>query len=100
MSYTNAQVTWQKRIKQDPFGDYTYADPVLVRARKQHKQTVIKTSDGRELLSEGTYYVEVGVEPNALQIAANDKLDGYSIEQRYVMSDLANEPVMIRLVVV
>ena len=100
MSYTNQKVSWEHRTSQDIYGDISHNTAVSIIARKQPHQEVIKTSDGRELLSKSIYYVEVKVEPNALSIARLDKLDGEIVESIYVMCDLGNTPKLVKLVTV
>lgn len=100
MSRTNQKVSWEHRISQDTYGDISYDEVVSIKARKQPHQEVIKTSDGRELLSKSIYYVEVSVEPNALSIVRLDKLDSEIVESIYVMCDLMNAPKLVKLVTV
>lgn len=103
MSYTNTSVTWEK-CSQEPieniYGDIQRNAPIAIKARKQPHQEVVKTSEGREVLSKTIYYVDPKIEPNALAISRMDKLDGETIEQKYVMCDLQNRPRMVRFITV
>ena len=123
MSYTHRKVIWERCIVGpdgsivNAYGDIirtsqltcselticsnvTYMSVITVLVRKQPKQEVIKTSDGREILSRSIYYVDPSIEPKALQIAKMDLLDGETVESVYVMCDLYNRPRMVRLVTV
>ncbi len=111
MSYTHRKVTWERCIVGldgsivNAYGDITRSNGTptsvtTVLVRKQPKQEVIKTSDGREILARSIYYVDPSIEPKALQIAKMDLLDGEMVESVYVMCDLYNRPRMVRLVTV
>lgn len=99
MSYTNTKVTWEQQTEVNQYGDITRKE-VVIKARKQPKQELIKTADGRELLSKTVYYVDPLIESKALSIAEQDKLDGEIVMLRYVMCGLQNKPRMVKLVTV
>lgn len=100
MSYTNQKVDWQAHSSQDDYGDMQYVAVQSIKARKQPKQEIVKTAEGKELLSRSYFYVDPHVEPSALEIDKMDKLDGELIVARYVMCDLQNRPKLIRLITV
>ena len=100
MSYTNQEISWQAHGAQDDFGDMPYGPVQNIKARKQPKQEIIKTSEGKELLSRSYFYVDPAIEPQALEIEKMDKLDGELIVEKYVMCDLRNRPKMVRFVTV
>lgn len=82
------------------YGDIERIKEVPILARKQPKQEVINTPDGKTLLTKSTFYVDPYVSPSALLISKMDKLDGETIEQIYIMCDLYNKPKMIRFITV
>ena len=98
MSYTNQEVSWQAHSSQDTYGDMQYASPRTIKARKQPKQEIVKTPEGKEMLSKSYFYVDPKVEPAALEISSMDTLDGELIVARYVMCDVANRPKMVRFI--
>ena len=100
MSYTRKEVSWQAHGKQDAYGDMPYLEKGKVKVRKQPKQSIIKTSEGKELLSKSYFYVDPRIEPRALEILEMDKLDGERIVERYVMCDLGNKPKLVRFITV
>lgn len=105
MSYTNASVLWSPCARQgqgieDEYGDVNRPSSIVIKARKQPHQDIIKTSDGRELLSKHIFYVDPYVEPNALSIEKMDQLDGETIEHIYDMCDLSNKVRMRRFITV
>lgn len=100
MSYTNQEVNWEVHGAQNDFGDMSYAVSQTVKARKQPKQEIVKTAEGKEILSRSYFYVDPFTEPKALEISKMDKLDGELVVERYVMCDLANRPKMVRLITV
>ena len=100
MSYTNQEVSWQAHSSQDAYGDMAYEPSQPIKARKQPKQEIVKTSEGKELLSRSHFYVDPKVEPHALEIGKMDKLDGELIIASYTMCDLHNRPKMIRFITV
>ena len=100
MSYTNQNVSWQAHGVQDDYGDMPYGAAQNIKARKQPKQEIVKTSEGKEFLSKSYYYVDPAIEPQALEVDKMDKLDGELIVERYVMCDLYNRPKMIRFITV
>lgn len=100
MSYTNQEVSWEAHGLQDDYGDLSYRAARTIKARKQPKQELIKTSEGKEVLSRTFYYVDPRQEENALNIQNADRLDGELIVARYVMCDFLNRPKMVRLVTV
>ena len=100
MSYTNEQITWESATKENNYGDVNYAKAVSIFARKQPKQDLVKTSEGREVLSRSIFYVDPKVEPRAATIKRLDKLDGEQVESIYVMCDRMNRPKMYRFITV
>ena len=100
MSYTNQEVSWEAQTAQDDYGDLQYRAAQTVKARKQPKQELIKTSEGKEILSKTYYYIDPRKEPEALNIKNADKLDGEKIVDKYVMCDFFNRPKMIRFITV
>ena len=82
------------------YGDIERLQEMPILARKQPKEEVINTPDGKTLLTKSTFYVDPYVSPSALLISKMDKLDGETIEQIYVMCDLYNRPKMIRFITV
>lgn len=100
MSYTNQVALWEAHDKQDSYGDMTYFPPKEVAVRKQSKQEIVKTSEGKELLSKSYFYVDPRVEPNAFEISKMDKLDGELIVDKYVMYTLFGKPKMLRFITV
>lgn len=92
--YTQAEVSWEVRnTPQDAFGDITYAEPVVVKARKQPHKELVTTSEGKEVYSKHIFYV---APPEGLQIEEVDKLDGELIVEKYIMCTLQNKPKMVR----
>lgn len=100
MCYTNQKVTWETAQSADMYADMPVGQAATIFARKQPKQELIKTSDGRELLSRSVFYVDPKVEERAAQIKRLDRLDGELVEAVYVMCDLANRPKMYRFVTI
>lgn len=100
MSYTNQIVNWQAHGTQDAYGDMQYSEAQSIKARKQPKQEIVKTSEGKELLSRSYFYVDPRVEPNALKIGKMDKLDGELITAKYEMCDRYNRVKMVRFITV
>lgn len=100
MSYTNKKVIWQSAKKADQYGDVQYSEAVTVTVRKQPKQELVRTSDGRELLCRSIFYVDPHVEHNVAQIKRLDLLDGERVEDTYVMCDRMNRPKMYRFITV
>lgn len=100
MSYTNKKVSWQSTKKADQYGDTQYSKAVTVTVRKQPKQELVRTSDGRELLCRSIFYVDPHVEHNAAQIKRLDLLDGEKVEDTYIMCDRMNRPKMYRFITV
>lgn len=121
MSYTNKTVTWEacnpSNNIMDEYGDIVrvfklicsehliVSQSALLRsgcilARKQPYESVIEGPGGKVLLTKSIFYVDPKVEPQALNIAKMDKLDGETIEQIYVMCDRSNNPKMIRFITV
>ena len=100
MSFTNKKVSWQSAKKADQYGDMRYSEAVTVTVRKQPKQELVRTSDGRELLCRSIFYVDPYVEHHAAQIKRLDLLDGEKVEDTYVMCDRMNRPKMYRFITV
>lgn len=105
MSYTYKKVLWKTcRVSSgsivDEFGDLNQPKQVTIIARKQPYEDVIKTSDGRELLTRSVFYVDPKVEKNAFKIGKLDLLDGERVERIYEMCDLHNNVKMIRFITV
>ena len=100
MSSTNAQVIWESAGEVNTYNDIPYSMAVTIRARKQPKQELIKTTDGREILSRSIFYVDPKVEANASAIKRLDKLDGEKVESIYVMCDRANRPKRYRFMTI
>lgn len=100
MSYTNAQVTWESAGESNLYNDALYSQAVAIKARKQPKQDLVTTSDGREVLSRSIFYVDPRVEARASQIKRLDKLDGEKVESVYVMCDKLNRPKMYRFITI
>lgn len=100
MSYTNASVTWESVGESDLYNDALYGVAVTIKARKQPKQDLVRTTDGREVLSRSVFYVDPKLEPRAANIKRLDKLDGEKVESVYVMCDRMNRPKMYRFVTI
>lgn len=100
MSYTNAQVAWESAGEEDLYSDVQYAKAVSICARKQPKQDLVRTSDGREILSRSIFYVDPKIERHASSIKRLDRLDGERVESVYVMCDRMNRPKMYRFVTI
>ena len=98
MSYTNQKVSWEAHSSQDEWGDMAYGAAQEIKARKQPKQEIIKTAEGKEILSKSYFYVDPKQEPNALEISKMDRLDGEIIVEKYIMCDLHNRPKLIRFI--
>lgn len=100
MSFTNIKVTWESAGETNSYGDVPYEGAVRVLARKQPKQELVRTADGRELLSKSIFYIDPKVEPHAARIKRLDKLDGEKVESVYVMCDAANRPKLYRFITI
>lgn len=100
MPLTNLSVTWESIGVFDKYSDAQYGSAVTILARKQPKQELLRTSDGRVLLCRSIFYVDPRVEPNAAAIKRLDKLDGEKVEDTYVMCDLSNRPKMYRFITI
>ena len=100
MSYTFKEVSWEARKPQNLFGDIEYENTKSIKARKQLKQELIKTAEGKEVLSKSIFYVESYTEAEAFNIAEMDKLDGETIIQKYEMCDLVNNVILIKFATV
>lgn len=100
MSYTNTKVTWESAGAEDTYDDVSYSPVIKISARKQPRQELIRTPDGRELLSRSIFYVDPKIEAVAASIKRLDKLDGEKIEAIYVMCDLLNRPKMYKFITV
>lgn len=96
MSYTHQTVSWVSVGAQNAWGDVEQDTAVSIIARKQPKQELVKTSEGREVLSRSIYYVDPVVVPRASEIKRLDTLDGERIEAIYVMCDRYNRPKLYR----
>lgn len=100
MSYTNASVQWRACIGTSEYGDIARASAVTIAARKQPHQQVIRTENGKELLTKHIYYVDPSIEPHALEINKLDMLDNEIIIETYRMCTLANNVRMIRFITI
>ena len=103
MSYTNKMVEWQKCTNnpiQDMYGNIAHNSSVMIKARKQPKQDLLKNDLGQEVLSKSYFYVDPNEEPNALSIKHHDLLDGEIVEHIYVMCTLSNKPRMVRFITI
>lgn len=100
MSYTNMKVTWESAGEVDTYNDIQYGSAVTISVRKQPRQELIRTSDGREILCRSIFFVDPYVEPRAASIKRLDKLDGEKVEDTYVMCDRMNRPKMYRFITV
>lgn len=110
MRYTNQKVKWERcTTRVDDYGDVSRVKstgkkkidrPVMLFARKQPHNELIKTSDGRELFSRNIYYIDPSIEKYAMQIKELDLLDNELVAQVYVMCDLMNHPKMVRFITV
>lgn len=114
MSYTNKKITWEKCNEEsaseevnaygdsimNEYNDICRSTPVAILARKQPHEDVIKTSDGKDILTKSYFYIDPKIEPRALEIKYMDKLDGETVMQKYVMCDLHNSPKMIRFITI
>ena len=105
MSYTNKKVAWEQCAQtndsiMDEYGDLIRPTEVILLARKQPHEEVIKTSDGKEILTKSYFYVDPKIEPHALDIKYMDKLDGETVMQKYIMCDLHNKPKMVRYITI
>ena len=100
MSYTNQEVSWEPHDQQDSYGDIEHPECRTVKVRKQCKQEIVKTAEGRELLSRSYFYVDPHVEPAASDIGEMDRLDGELIVSKYAMCDIRNKVKMIRFITV
>ena len=94
------QVTWKSAGEINAYNDVQFAEAVNIFVRKQPKQELIKTSDGRELLCRSIFYVDPKIEPNASKIKRLDLIDGEKVEDTYVMCDIMNRPKMYRFITV
>lgn len=100
MSYTNTQVSWQKRTSLNQYGDYATESSIIVRARKQSHEEVIEDENGKSYLTKNIYYLDPIVEPNATKINRLDYLDGELVLKKYEMCDLMNRVKMVRYITV
>lgn len=100
MSYTHQKVSWEMVDKQDMYADLSYKDPVTITARKQPKEEVFNDYLGKQRLSRSYFYVDPLIEPNALSIEPEDKLDGEVIKKKYIMYDLMGKPKMLRFITI
>lgn len=94
------QVAWKSAGEINAYNDVQFAGAVNIFVRKQPKQELIKTSDGRELLCRSIFYVDPKIEPNASKIKRLDLIDGEKVEDTYVMCDIMNRPKMYRFITV
>lgn len=85
---------------ENTYGDISRREPIMIKARKQPHESVLRTADGKELLTKSYFYVDPRLEPNALSIAKMDKLDGETVMERYIMCDLSNKPKMVRYITI
>ena len=105
MYYTNKKVTWKQCAQTDgtimnEYNDIVRKEDVIILARKQPHEEVLKTSDGKEILTKSYFFVDPKIEPNALSIEKMDKLDGETVMQKYIMCDLHNKPKMVRYITI
>lgn len=84
----------------DEYNDIYRPTIMDVIVRKQPHEEVIKTTDGKEILTKSYFYVNPKIEPHALDIKYMDKLDGETVMQKYIMCDLSNKPKMVRYITV
>lgn len=84
----------------DEYNDIYRPTIMNIIVRKQPHEEVIKTSDGKEILTKSYFYVDPKIEPHALDIKYMDKLDGETVMQKYIMCDLCNKPKMVRYITV
>lgn len=84
----------------DEYNDIFRPTTIDVTVRKQPHEEVIKTTDGKEILTKSYFYVDPKIEPHALDIKYMDKLDGETVMQKYIMCDLGNKPKMVRYITV
>lgn len=82
------------------YNDIQRPEVTNILARKQPHEDVLKTADGKEILTKSYFYVDPKIEPRALEIKYMDKLDGELVMQKYVMCDLHNKPKMVRFITV
>ena len=95
--YTNQEVNWAAHDPQDEFGDTAYSKFKRIKARKEPHEELVKTAEGKELLSKHYFYV---APPDGLEIENGDKLDGELIVSKYIMCKLNNKPKMVRFITV
>lgn len=98
MFCTNLKVKWQAHGAQDAFGDMLYDEPQEILARKQPKQSIVKTSEGKEILSKSYFYVDPRQVPEALSIENMDMLDGELVIESYAMCDRQNRVKLMRFI--
>lgn len=84
----------------DEYNDIYRPTVMDVMVRKQPHEEVLKTSDGKEILTKSYFYVDPKIEPHALDIKYMDKLDGEIVMQKYIMCDLHNKPKMVRYITI
>ena len=84
----------------DQYNDQSYDSSVIITARKQKKEEVFNDYLWKQLLSKSYFYVDPYVEPNALLLKEEDKLDGEIIKKKYIMCDLMGKPRMLRFITV
>ena len=84
----------------DEYNDIYRPTIMDITDRKQPHEEVIKTADGKEILTKSYFYVDPKIEPHALDIKYMDKLDGETVMQKYIMCDLSNKPKMVRYITV
>lgn len=106
MSYTQKKVSWEQcnresdKVVENEYGDISRKASVQVLVRKQPHEDVITISEGKTVLTKSIFYVDPTIEPNALNIAYMDKLDGETVIQKYVMCTRSNKPRMVRYITV
>lgn len=96
-AYTQTPVIWEAHQPQNEFGDMQYLPAVGVKARREDREELVRTAEGKEVLSKHIFYV---APPEGLLIEEADKLDGELIASKYVMRRLSGKPKMIRFITV
>ena len=96
-AYAQKMVKWEARKPQNRYGDIEYELPVEIKARKQPHEDIIKTAEGKELMSKHVFYVDAS---ETRQIEDMDKLDGELVVSKYVMCSLNNKARLVRFITV
>lgn len=96
-TYTQTLVIWEAHQPQNEFGDMHYLPAVGVKARREDHVELVKTAEGKEVLSKHIFYV---APPEGLLIENADKLDGELVVSKYVMRKLSGKPKMVKFITV